>query len=250
VTLAGLFAIADRLGAAHVATGHYARVGRDDDGTPYLARGADASKDQSYFLYATPREQLERLVFPLGESTKPEVRAEAVARDLPGARKGESQELCFVGGGQRAYRAFVEARAEGRVRPGAIVDEDGRVVGAHGGIHQFTLGQRKGVGVATGKAAFVTRIDASTGDVHLGGAAALDATSAALDDVVLAPGVELPLRARVRVRYRHDGTLADVARDGGRAVARFVEPVRAVTRGQVAVLYDGDRVLGGGRIAG
>jgi len=250
VKLGELFAIADRLGAARVATGHYARVGRGDDGAPFLARGADGSKDQSYFLYATPREQIERLVFPLGASTKTEVRDEAIARDLPGARKGESQELCFVGAGRGAYRAFVEARANGRVRPGAIVDGEGRVVGAHGGIHQFTVGQRKGIGVATGEAAFVRAIDAETGEVRLGDAASLEAATARLDDVVLAPGVSLPLRARVRVRYRHDGVDADVARDGAGAVARFSEPVRAVTRGQIAVLYDGDRVLGGGRIAG
>src|SRR6185295_12408854 len=109
---------ADRLGASHVATGHYARIGRDAaTGVPFLREGADRNKDQSYFLYATPREQLERLVFPLGDSTKPEVRAEAIARKIPGANKGESQELCFVGAGAGAYAAFVEERARGRVRP-------------------------------------------------------------------------------------------------------------------------------------
>src|SRR5215471_2581858 len=132
VKLAELFAIADRLGAEKVATGHYARVVRDADGTPWLAEGQDRTKDQSYFLYASPRAWLERLVFPLGESTKAEVRAEALARALPGATKGESQELCFVGTGKGAYAAFVESRADAsRVRPGKIVDAEGRVVGAH-----------------------------------------------------------------------------------------------------------------------
>ncbi len=249
VKLKELFALADRLGATSVATGHYARVGRDADGTPFLREGRDPQKDQSYFLYASPRAELERLVFPLGESTKEEVRAEAVTLALPGATKGESQELCFVGQGAHAYASFVEERAEGRVRPGPILDDRGRVVGMHEGVHRFTVGQRKGLGVALGKPAFVTRIDAESGAVHLGSGAALETLGAELADVVLAPGVVLPRRARVRIRYRHEGAEGEVvAAAGGRASVRFREPVRAVTRGQIAVLYDGDRVLGGGRI--
>jgi tRNA-uridine 2-sulfurtransferase len=125
VKIAELVALADRLGAAKVATGHYARLARTADGIPYLREGRDGSKDQSYFLYATPREHLERLVFPLGDSLKPEVRAEAVARAIPGATKGESQELCFVGAGAGAYAAFVEDRAKGRVRPASPSDSAG-----------------------------------------------------------------------------------------------------------------------------
>jgi tRNA-specific 2-thiouridylase len=265
VKLRELFAIADRLGAQHIATGHYARIERDDAGAPFLAMGADRAKDQSYFLYATPRAQLERLLFPLGASTKPEVRAEAIARALPGAGKGESQELCFVDG-PNAYASFVEARSGGRVRPGAIVDEDGRVVGAHDGVHRFTIGQRKGLGVALGRPAFVARIDATSGDVHLGSESALFSSTADVADVSLADGVTLPLRARVRVRYRHEGALARVTAspsgaDGDRAPSgaegdrvfappgarvTFDEPVRAITPGQVAVFYEGERVLGGG----
>ena len=144
VKLAELFALADRLGAAHVATGHYARVVRDAGGAPRLATGKDAAKDQSYFLYASPRAWLERLVFPLGESTKAEVRGEAVARGLPGAGKGESQELCFVGAGPHAYADFVGERAAGRVRPGPSSTTRAGTVGAHDGVHRFTVGQRKG----------------------------------------------------------------------------------------------------------
>lgn len=252
VKLLELFAIADRLGAAKVATGHYARVGADADGTPWLAEGRDPQKDQSYFLYATPRAQLERLVFPLGESTKSEVRAEAVARKLPGATKGESVELCFVGSGAHAYAAFVEGRAEGRVRPGNIVDADGRVVGAHDGVHRFTVGQRKGIGVALGRPAFVAEIDAASATVRLGDDAALRASAADLDDVVLAPGVTLPARARVRVRYRDAGTdgLVTSTGDATARVAFSGAQPRAVARGQIAVFYEGDRVLGGGRIRG
>jgi tRNA-specific 2-thiouridylase len=249
VKLGELFAIADRLGASHVATGHYARIVREADGSPRLAMGADRTKDQSYFLYASPRAWLERLLFPLGESTKGEVRAEAVTRALPGAAKGESQELCFVGGGAHAYADFVASRAEGRVRPGLVVDDTGRPVGAHDGLHRFTVGQRKGIGVALGKPAFVTRIDAGSATVHLGDDAALRAHGATLTDVTLAEGVRLPVRAQVRIRYRHEGEPARVTEGGPRgARVVFDAPVRAVTPGQIAVLYDGDRVLGGGRI--
>jgi tRNA-specific 2-thiouridylase len=212
--------------------------------------GADRDKDQSYFLYATPRSWLERLAFPLGESTKAQVRAEAVARRLPGAGKGESQELCFVGPGPNAYADFVASRAPDRVRPGRILDESGRVVGDHDGVHRFTVGQRKGLGVALGRPAFVTRIDAGTGTVHVGGDDELRRDSASLDDLVLAEGVVLPTRARVRVRYRHEGADATIdAAGAGAARVVFDAPVRAITPGQIAVLYDGDRVIGGGRVA-
>jgi tRNA-specific 2-thiouridylase len=255
VKLAELFAIADRLGARHVATGHYARIAHDEaSGAIRLAAGADATKDQSYFLYATPREWIERLVFPLGDAMKSEVRAEAVTRGLPGAQKGESQELCFVGAGGGAYAQFVEARAKERLRPGPIVDATGRVVGEHGGVHRFTVGQRKGLGVALGHPVFVSRIDPENATVHLAdaGASSLTSATAELEDVVLAEGVELPRRARVRVRYRHDGADAEITRgpDRGETRVAFDEPVRAATKGQIAVLYDEhERVLGGGRIA-
>jgi len=216
----------------------------------------DGSKDQSYFLYATSLDQLERLMFPLGESTKPEVRAEAIARRLPGATKGESQELCFVGAGAHAYSRFVEQRAPDRLRPGPIVDGEGRILGQHEGVHRFTIGQRKGLGVAVGKPAFVTAIEPATGTVRLGAGADLASTSARLDDVVFAPGVSLPFDARVRIRYRHEGAFArverlehaDEAASERSAILRFVQPVRAVSRGQIAVFYSEDRVLGGGRI--
>jgi tRNA-specific 2-thiouridylase len=252
VKIAELVHLADRLGATAVATGHYARTGRTDAGDPYIREGVDGAKDQSYFLYATPRAALERLVFPLGESTKAEVRREAVDRGLPGATKGESQELCFVGAGAHAYASFVEERARERLRPGPIVDADGRVVGRHDGVHRFTIGQRKGIGVALGRPAFVTAIEPATATVRLGDEGDLAARAAAIDDVVAAPGVELPLEARVRVRYRHEGAPARIepVGDPGARSGRitFDVPVRALSRGQIAVFYAGDRVLGGGRI--
>lgn len=246
VKIAELVALADRLGAQHVATGHYARMGRTSDGTPFLREGVDLQKDQSYFLYATPRASLERLVFPLGDSTKPEVRAEAVARKIPGATKGESQELCFVGAGAGAYADFVETRAKARVRPGPIVDREGRVVGAHEGVHRFTIGQRKGLGVALGKPAFVTSIDPATATVRLGDEADLGTRETRIEDVVVAPGVTLPVEAKIRIRYHHEGASGRV--DGDRIT--FDAPVKAVSRGQIAVFYEGDRVLGGARIVG
>lgn len=250
VKLGELFALAKRLGAERVATGHYARIVRDPPGVARLAMGTDRSKDQSYFLYASPSAWLDRLVFPLGESSKHEVRAEALSRALPGATKGESQELCFVGSGPHAYADFVARRAPTRVRPGLVVDESGRPVGVHAGVHRFTVGQRRGLGVALGRPAFVTRVDADRATVHLGDQDELLARGARVDQLSLAEGVALPLRARVRVRYRHAGDDGSVTTgpDGASALVRFDVPVRAVTRGQVAVFYDGDRVLGGGRI--
>jgi tRNA-specific 2-thiouridylase len=249
VKLAILFELADRLGADSVATGHYARVARDVRGTPFLAEGRDRAKDQSYFLYAARREQLERLLFPLGDSLKSEVRAEAVARDLPGARKGESQDLCFVGTGSAA--SFVEARARGRVRPGLLVDDTGRSVGTHEGVHRFTVGQRKGLGVTLGRASFVTRIDPASGRVHLGDAGALDCAGAEVSHVALHEGVELPRRAAVRVRSSQVAAPGWIqpADDGDRLRVTFDTPVRAVAPGQIAVFYEDGRVLGGGRIA-
>jgi tRNA-specific 2-thiouridylase len=216
---------------------------------PFLREGADPAKDQSYFLYTAGRSLLERFTFPLGESLKPDVRAEAVARKLPGATKGESQELCFVGAGAGAYAAFVEERAKERLRPGPVVDAEGRLLGTHDGIHKFTIGQRKGLGIATGQRSFVTAIDAATGTVHLGEGEGLHSQHAVLEDVVLAPEVTLPLDARVRVRYRHEGANARITgHDDGSANVQFESPVRAISQGQIAVFYDGDRVLGGGRI--
>ncbi len=249
VKLAELFDIADKLGADLVATGHYVRTSGGQ-----LFAGVDASKDQSYFLYATPPEMLLRMTFPLGESTKEQVRAEAMSRKLPGAGKGESQELCFVGDGAGAYTRFVEERARPRLRPGPIVDETGQVVGAHEGIHRFTVGQRKGLGVVTrhtsAEPAFVTYIDVGSATVHVGSKANLGATSATLRNVVLAADVRLPREALARVRYRHTGVRAIAeSSSAGSSLLRFIDGASAVSPGQVAVLYDGDRVLGGGVIA-
>lgn len=239
VKLGELFAIAEKLGAERVATGHYARV-RDG----HIARGKDRDKDQSYFLYAVAPAMIDRLVFPLGDSTKPEVRQEALDRKLPGAGKGESQELCFVGSGAGAYAGFVESRAKERIRPGPIVDAAGKVVGKHEGIHRFTIGQRKGLGVALGDRVFVTDIAGDT--VRLGSEDDLLSAEAELQSVVVHPKTKLPMKGLARIRYRHEGARAVF--DGTNL--RFESPARAVSPGQVAVLYDDEeRVLCGGTIS-
>lgn len=245
VKMAELFALADRLGARKVATGHYARIVQSGPRLE-LHRAADPGKDQSYFLHMLSQAQLARLAFPLGDATKAEVRASAVSLGLPGAGKGESQELCFVPTGR--YDAFVDERAAGRARPGAIVDDEGRVVGGHQGVHHFTIGQRKGLGVSLGTPAYVVDIDAATAQVRLGGPDDLRHSAARLHDAKFADDVALPVRAAVRVRYRHEGASATVLRDERGVYVAFDEPVRAIARGQVAVAYAGDRVLGGGTI--
>jgi tRNA-specific 2-thiouridylase len=246
VKMRELLSLAEDLGAAAVATGHYARVARDESGKSRLYRGRDEKKDQSYFLHMLRADELDRVRLPLGTSTKAEVREEARSRGLPGADKGESQELCFVMGD--SYPRFVESRADGRVRPGPILHADGRELGQHEGVHRFTVGQRRGLGVALGEPAFVTHIDAASGAVRVGSEDDIFADSAELSAGDWADDVAFPLRAQVKVRSHHRPAPATVVRAGEALVARFDEPVRAISPGQVAVAYDGDRVLGGGTI--
>jgi tRNA-specific 2-thiouridylase len=245
VKIRELFQLADRLGAARVATGHYARVLQN--GSHFeLYRGRDHGKDQSYFLHMLGQDALSRLIFPLGDSDKPEIRAEALRLDLPGAQKGESQELCFVPTGR--YDAFVAERAPERVRPGPIVDEQGLQLGEHDGVFRFTLGQRKNLGVALGQRAYVVGVDAETATVTLGSVDSLNSSSAELCEVALAADVSLPLRCEVQVRYRGRPTPAEVRRVGDAVHVFFDEPQRAVVKGQFSVFFQGDRVLGGGMI--
>jgi tRNA-specific 2-thiouridylase len=246
VKIHGLMGLADKLDASRVATGHYARLVQRD-GRTELHRGRDASKDQSYFLHMLPESTLARLCFPLGESDKAEVRAEAQRLALPGAGKGESQELCFVPSGR--YDGFVTERAADRLRPGPIVDETGRVVAQHAGVHRFTIGQRRNLGVALGKPSYVVGIEPEQGRVELGPVERLMAGGAELSDVSLASDLTVPFKAHVQVRYRGTPVPARVLKgtDGGARVV-FEQPVQAVVPGQFAVFYAGERVLGGGLI--
>ena len=239
-------------GAERVASGHYARTERDSGtGRTRLFCAADSRKDQTYFLFELTQEQLAAVWFPLGDLTKPEVRDRARALGLATAEKPESQEICFVPDGD--YAAAVE-----RIRPralpgrGEVVDRDGRVLGEHGGIHRFSVGQRKGRGVSASGPLYAQKLDAANNRVVVGGLDELGSRQAALEGVSWIAG-ELPaepVRARVKVRYRHEGALAKIEpKPGGRAIVAFDAPVRAVAPGQAAVFYRGDEVLGGGWIA-
>jgi tRNA-specific 2-thiouridylase len=245
VKIPELLSIADTLGAERVATGHYARIDRTSR-APRLLRGKDRQKDQSYFLHMLGAATLDRLLFPLGELDKDTVRQKALEFALPGATKGESQELCFVPTGR--YDAFVDGRAEGRAEKGSIVDQHGRKVGEHDGVHRFTVGQRKNLGVALGERAYVVGLDAESGTVTLGSREDLLQSEALLDQVTLACGVALPLSCEVSVRYRGVPVPARVEAAESGARVLFQEPVQAVVPGQFAVFYSGDAVLGGGVI--
>ncbi|MEB2311850.1 MAG: tRNA 2-thiouridine(34) synthase MnmA [Sorangiineae bacterium] len=242
-----LLSLADRLDADAVATGHYARVDHVAE-PPRLLRARDREKDQSYFLHMLDARALARLRFPLGEATKPEVRAEAARLGLPGATKGESQELCFVPSGH--YAEFVAREAGERAKGGVVVDERGRVLGEHDGVHRFTIGQRKNLRIAVGRRAYVVDIDAVTGKVTLGEREQLASEGAVVEGVTLAADVTLPIEVGVAVRYRAEPVPAIVEHlSSGEALVRFRAPVSAVVPGQFAVFYQGERVLGGGRIA-
>lgn len=238
-----LFSLADDVGAAAVATGHYARI---VDGAMHVARAVD--KDQTYYLFGIDRAALGRTSFPLGELTKAEVRALAADAGLATAEKPESMEICFVTSGD--YRDVVRARG-GAGRPGRFVDAAGRELGRHDGLDGFTIGQRRGL-PALGVPHYVTAIDAVSGDVVLAPRAGLDKTGALVLGVqwLVEPGsMGDRVRAHVKVRARHDAAPAVLDIEAGGAVrVHFEAPVAAVTPGQAAVFYDGTRVLGGGWI--
>jgi tRNA-specific 2-thiouridylase len=240
-----LIRIADRLGCTLLATGHYARVVRKEHQFE-LHRGLDTTKDQSYFLYALSSEQLAQLRFPLGESHKSDVRNEALSLGLPGATKGESQELCFVQTGQ--YDKFIEERARDRIRPGRIVQNGGRVLGEHSGVHQFTLGQRKNLGVATGQRTYVTALDTATAEVTLGEQSELSRDWAELDNVQLAADISAPRPVDCMVRYRGQLHASQLLVHHGHFRVHFGKPVGPVVPGQFAVFFQEDRVIGGGKI--
>ena len=240
------------LGADAVATGHYARVERTASGGHELRRGVDPSKDQSYFLFALTQEQLARAVFPVGDRGKDDVRAYAHRRGLPVADKPDSQEICFIP--DHDYAGFVAGHsAAAAASGGAIVDEAGRVLGRHGGIHRFTVGQRKGLGLPsspTGAPVYVLSLRPDHREVVVGPKASLERTrltSSGVNWIDRAP--EGPRRACVQIRHHHQPAPATLRALGdGHAEVVFDAPQIAVTPGQAAVFYDGDVVLGGGWI--
>lgn len=242
-----LFEVADAIGAELVATGHYARV-EVRDGDAELRRGRDRRKDQSYVLFPLERSRLARCRFPVGDLEKHETREIARRAGLSIADKPDSQEICFVPGGD--YRPLVRERLGESLRPGEFRSAAGEPLGEHEGHALFTVGQRRGLGRAFGRPQYVVGIDASTGTVTLGDREALASRSLEVRDVNWLVDSGGPIEAIVRIRTAHEGTAATVhPESGNRARVEFHEPAYAVTPGQAAVFYDGDRVLGGGWIA-
>jgi tRNA-specific 2-thiouridylase len=238
------------LGARYLATGHFVRIVHVD-GEPRLFKGCDPAKDQSYFLFGIPRKALPRLMFPLGEMTKREVRELARGLGLETADKPESQEICFVAG--ESYQEFVAARlAEGERIPGVFVHaQTGEVLGRHDGIHQYTVGQRKGLGIAYSEPLYVHAIRPDSGEVVVGPRQGLDATGLIAGRCNWLSWEVPPERfiCDIKIRYRSQPVPASVeVLQDGRCLVRFGEPQRAVCPGQAAVFYRGDEVLGGGWI--
>lgn len=248
--------LAGGLGAERVATGHYARIRRDETtGRWLLLRAADASKDQTYFLWGLTQEQLARTMFPLGEMTKPQVRELARSLAVPVAEKHDSQEICFVPNGD--YAAFIDAYFAEQGIPreaaeGEIVDTAGRTLGRHPGAHHFTVGQRRGLGIAAGEPLYVISTKPATQQVVVGRNEDLlrSELSASRANWIDCERLTEPRRVTVKIRNRHEAAAATVYPCPGPQAFRVVfdTPQRAVTPGQAAVLYHGDLVVGGGWI--
>jgi len=251
-----LLVVAQQIGADRVATGHYARVTYDETrGRWLLKRPADHSKDQTYFLFGLTQDQLSRTLFPLGDMTKPQVRELAAKHGLAIAEKPDSQEICFVPGGD--YKRFIDAylSEQGESLPdtsGELVTTNGEVIGEHSGIHNFTVGQRKGLGVATGSPLYVIQISGAQKQVIVGGDEHLYSRTLRAKRVNLISVEDLnePIRVTVKIRHRHEPAPATIERAAeDEILITFDEPQRAITPGQAAVFYDGDVVVGGGWIA-
>ena len=251
-----LLLTAREIGAERIATGHYARNHFDAErGRWVLSRPADRTKDQTYFLFGLTQEQLARTLFPLGEMTKPSVRQFAAEAELGLATKPDSQEICFIPGGD--YGTFLRAYLEEQGQPmpetsGELVTAGGDRLGRHEGIHGFTVGQRKGLGLSSPAPLYVLRIDAESRAVTVGEDAALYGRELVVERMnwITIAGLTSELRVQAKIRHRHEPAAATLLPEGGgRVRAVFDEPQRAVTPGQSAVFYQGDEVVGGGWIA-
>ena len=243
---------ADKLDCEHIATGHYANI-REEASRFIISKGVDTWKDQSYVLWGVSQESLARTKLPLGNLTKAEIRADATRRgfyDL--VNKSESYEICFVP--DNDYRGFLKRRIptlETKVAGGQFVDQTGRVLGTHEGYPFYTVGQRKGLGIALGYPAFVTEIRKDTNEVVLGRDHDLDRDGMVVSRLNLSKyeRLDAPMETTTKVRYKHDGTPATVDQlADDRVEVRFHEPVSGIAPGQAAVFYEGDDVVGGGWI--
>lgn len=249
VKFGGLFQVAEQLGADYIATGHFARIQQDEAGTPFLARGLDTKKDQSYFLYRIPAKWLSKMLFPLGNMEKPNVWAEAEAMGLPVDELKESQEICFVTQGD--YREFLKEHAPQATNPGNFVDAEGQELGQHEGVAFYTPGQRKGLGIATGNRLYVQRVVPDLNLVVLGPPEDLDTQTCQVADLNIFSRESLGEEKHIDVKFRYGSPAlpATLQWDSETSMnVTFETPVRALSPGQSAVFYQGDRVLGGGII--
>ncbi len=238
---------AKEMGADLLATGHYARTAEDDSGQKWLLTGLDPAKDQSYFLFTLTQEQLQQVIFPVGMLEKSTVRRLAAEFNLPVAQKHESQEICFIP--DNDYVKFLESHGVSQ-RPGEIVTSNGDVIGCHSGLHRFTIGQRKGLGVAWRHPLHVVTLDTELNRVVVAGHDELFRQSLTAGNATWSslPAVE-EFRAYCRIRYRHQpAPCRVVVRADNRFEVYFDIPQTSVTPGQAAVIYDGEKVLGGGWI--
>jgi len=236
------------LGYSCIVTGHYARI-RQGNGRYVLFRAADPAKDQTYFLAGLNQHQLSHIRLPLGELTKEQVRAIAEEQGFLNARKKDSQDICFIPDGD--YRAFLQKQTDVQMPPGDFVDITGRRLGRHNGLCNYTVGQRKGLGIALGAPVYVCRKDMDANTVTVGPDEALYDTTLLADDWnwYPFPALTKPIRVTAKVRYRHTAQSATAyPEENGYAKVVFDEPQRAITAGQAVVLYDGDLVVGGGTI--
>ena len=250
-----LLVTARQIGAERLATGHYARIRLNPaTGRHELLRAGDDAKDQSYFLFGLTQEQMARTAFPLGELSKEEVRAIARRACLPVAGKPESQEICFVPSGNyvRFIEAYLEEQGSGlSAEPGELVSTSGEVIGRHQGVHRYTVGQRRGLGLAAGRPVYVVAIDRARNRVIVGEDSELRTAACDVRDVNWIPfaGLERPMRVTVKIRHRHEPAAATIeSLDAARARVSFDVPQRAITPGQAAVFYSGEQVVGGGWI--
>jgi tRNA-specific 2-thiouridylase len=238
------------LGADSMATGHYARI-TEIGGMHRLQKGADPHKDQSYVLYMLGQDELRRLIFPVGSYTKAQVREMARERGLPVADRDESMEICFVTDDD--YRRFLREHAPLSVQPGPILDTSGREIGRHQGLPYYTIGQRRGLGIAAPEALYVLRLDVARNALIVGPARELGRRSLLADEVTYVSGRPPAEPVRVQAKIRYKAILADATwtpLEAGRARVEFDAPVRDITPGQAVVAYQGDLVLGGGIISG
>jgi tRNA-specific 2-thiouridylase len=244
-----ILAKADELGANYIATGHYARIRWDDNGRAQLLRGIDRKKDQSYVLHGLPQEKIARTRFPLGEYTKPEIRDLARQLKLPVAERPDSQDLCFVGGGD--YREFLQRHAPEVANPGPIISTDGDKLGEHQGLAFYTIGQRKGIGIAAPRPYYVLDKDVDTNALVVGIETELgkDALTTGPVNWISGQPPDNPVRLLVKIRYKSndvEGTVTPL--NDGRVHVKFDQKLRDITPGQAAVFYDGEICMGGGII--